>query len=65
MTEKEVLRYLSLVDRKLTIYLNSGINWKPEYEEEIVSIDKELEQLRILIDAEHARRGIKLLAGGA
>ena len=56
MTEKEVLRYLSLVDRKLTIYLNSGINWKPEYEEELVSIDKELEQLRILIDAEHARR---------
>ena len=56
MTEKEVLRYLSLVDRKLTIYLNSGINWKLEYEEELVSIDKELEQLRILIDAEHARR---------
>ena len=56
MTEKEVLRYLSLVDRKLTIYLNSGINWKPEYEEELVSIDKELEQLRILIDAEHARK---------
>lgn len=60
MTEKEVLRYLSLVDRKLDICLNSGVNWKPEYEEEIASIDKELAQLRILVDAEHARRGIKL-----
>lgn len=60
MTEKEVLRYLSLVDRKLDICLSSGVNWKPEYEEEIASIDKELAQLRILVDDEHAKRGIKL-----
>ncbi len=53
MTEKEVLRYLSLVDRKLTIYVNSGTNWKPEYEEELANIDKELAQLRALIDDEH------------
>ncbi len=57
MTEKEVLRYLSLVDRKLDICLSSGVNWKPEYEEEIASIDKELTQLRILVDDEHAKRG--------
>lgn len=55
MTEKEVLRYLSLIDRKLTIYMNSGINWRPEYEEKMINIDKELAQLRILVDAEHAR----------
>lgn len=56
MTEKEILRYLSLVDRKLTIHLNSGVNWKPEYQEELVNIDKELTQLRILVDAEYAKR---------
>ena len=57
MTEKDVLRYLGLVDRKLTIYANSGINWKPEYEEELANIDKELAELRVLIDAEHVKRG--------
>ncbi len=56
MTEKEVLRYLTLVDRKLDICLNSGVNWKPEYEDELTSIDKELSQLRILVDAEHTMR---------
>lgn len=55
MGEKEILRYLSLVDRKLTIYLSSGVNWKPEYEEELVNIDRELEKLRILVEAEHSK----------
>lgn len=59
MTEKEILRYLSLVDRKLTIYLDSGVNWKPEYEEELASIDKELAQLRILVDEEHLKSELK------
>lgn len=57
MTDKEVLRYLTLVDRKLDICLNSGVNWKPEYEEELTNIDKELSKLRILVEAEHTRRG--------
>lgn len=57
MTEKEVIRYLSLIDRKLTIYTNSGVNWVPGYEKELADIDKELAQLRILIDDEHAKRG--------
>jgi len=57
MTEKEVIRYLSLVDRKLTIYTNSGINWESGYEEELANIEKELAQLRILVDAEHTKRG--------
>ena len=56
MTEKEVLRYLILVDRKLEIYISSGINWKPEYESELVNIDKELAQLRILIELESNKR---------
>ncbi len=56
MTEKEVIRYLSLVDRKLTIYTNSGVNWMPEYEKELADIDKELAQLRILVDTEHAKK---------
>ena len=60
MTEKEILRYLSLLDRKLTIHLNSGINWKPEYEEELVNIDRELAQLRILVDTEHSKREMRL-----
>ena len=53
--EKEILRYLSLVDRKLTIHLNSGIDWKPEYEEELANIDIELAKLRILVEAEHSK----------
>ncbi len=56
MGEKEVLRYLSLVDRRLQIIIDSGINWKPEYEQELESIDKELAQLRILVDTEHSKR---------
>ena len=55
MTENEVLRYLYLVDRKLTIS-TSGINWKPEYEQELADINQELAQLRILVDTEHAKR---------
>ncbi len=54
MTEKEILRYLELADRKLDIVVNhSGIDWKPEYEEELKNIDQELVGLRRLIDREH------------
>ena len=61
MGEKEVLRYLSLVNRKMDIYINSGINWKPEYEAELENIDQELAQLRHLIDNEHVRRNRNLV----
>lgn len=54
MGEKEVLRYLLLVDRRLTI-ITSGVSWKSEYNEELKSIDEELDGLRVLIDAEHAK----------
>lgn len=55
MTEKDVLRYLYLVDRKLTL-ITSGINWKVEYDEELADIDKELKQLRVIVDKEHVKR---------
>ena len=55
MTEKDVLRYLYLVDRKLPL-ITSGINWKVEYDEELADIDKELKQLRVIVDKEHVKR---------
>ena len=55
MTEKEVLRYLELVDRKLTL-ITSGINWKPEYEGELAEIDEELKELRAIVDKEQEKR---------
>lgn len=57
VNEKKVLRYLFLVDRRLEIILNSGVNWKQEYEDELMSIDMELDNLRRLVDAEHIKRG--------
>lgn len=55
MTEKDVLRYLYLVDRKLTL-ITSGINWKPEYDEELAGIEEELKVLRVIVDKEHDKR---------
>lgn len=57
MTEKEVLRYLTLVERRLFILLHSGIGWKPEYGPEMKAIDKELAELRMLVEQEHERKG--------
>ena len=56
MTENEVLRYLYLVDRRITILMDSGVNWKPEYGPELEAIDRELSVLRELVDAEHQRQ---------
>ena len=56
MTEKEILRYLSLVDRKLELHLSSG---KPEYETELADIEKELVQLRVLVEEEHLKKKIR------
>ncbi len=55
MGEKEILRYLFLIDRRLAI-VTSGIHWKPEYENELNSIDVELTDLWALVDAEHVNR---------
>ena len=56
LTDADVLRYIDLAARKSYIIVNSGIGWKPEYAEELVQINRELMELRLLIDAEHARR---------
>lgn len=56
MTQKDVLRYIYLVDRRLTI-LTSGVHWKPGYESELEDIDRELSELRVLVDEEHRKRG--------
>lgn len=51
MSEKQILRYLDLVNRWLYIILHSGIDWKPEYKPELDRIDKELAELRKVIDS--------------
>ena len=56
MGVEEILRYIYLVDRRLTILQNSGVNWKPEYELELEAIDKELKQLRAVVEEEHNKR---------
>lgn len=53
MEEKQILRYLELVNRRLYIIMHSGISWNPEYESEMEEIDKELVELRKLVDAAH------------
>ena len=55
MTQKDVLRYICLVDRRLTL-LTSGVHWKPEYDRELEHIDRELSELRVLVDVEHGKR---------
>lgn len=55
ITPNQIVRYLDLVDRRLEI-LTSGVNWRPEYEGELAAIDKELAELRQLVDQEHQRR---------
>ena len=56
MGVEEILRYIYLVDRRFTILQNSGVNWKPEYELELEAIDKELKQLRAVVEEEHNKR---------
>ena len=59
MTPEQITRYLGLSARRLKIILNSGIDWKPEYEAELEKIDEELQELRPLVDAAHEQRRMK------
>lgn len=61
MGNKDVCRYLELVNRRSFIVLHSGIDWLPEYGHELESIDRELKELRVLVDQEHARREATML----
>lgn len=56
MTKEQALRYIDLVDRRLFILIHSGVDWKPEYGPELEQIDKELRQLRPLVEQEHRQR---------
>lgn len=56
MTEKQVSKYIALMDRRLFILLHSGIDWKPEYKQEMQHIDEELMKLRPLVEQEHKRK---------
>ena len=55
MTDKDVLRYLYLVERRLEL-LDAGVDWKPEYEAELEAVNQELKELRGLMEQEHERR---------
>lgn len=59
MTDKEVCRYLGLVDRRLFIIIHSGLGWKPEYDLELEAIDREIERLKEMVDCEHENMGIR------
>lgn len=56
MKQEQVSRYLNLVARRTYILAHSGVDWKPEYEKEMLLIDQELAVLRPLVDREHKRR---------
>ena len=56
MNASEINRYLELVDRRLFILVHSGVDWQTEYAAELEAIDKELAELRKLVDQEHERR---------
>ncbi len=56
MTDRDICRYLELVDRKLYIITHSGIDWDPAYEKEMEEIDQELAELRAVINQEHEKR---------
>lgn len=56
MNEVQVLRYIYLVYRKSFIICHSGIEWKPEYDDEMKRINQELALLRPLVEKEHSRK---------
>mgnify|MGYP006979154402 CR=1 FL=1 len=50
MTPEQVTRYINLVNRKTFILAHSGVDWKPEYAQELEEINKELDKLRPLVE---------------
>lgn len=52
LTVNKIVRYTDLVDRRQHIIMHSGQSWQPEYEAELQEIDRELAELRPLIDME-------------
>lgn len=58
LSEQQITRYLELVDRRTYILLHSGVDWKPEYEQEMKAIDEEIAPLRRAIDAARTARSL-------
>ena len=56
MTAEQVSKYIDLMYKRMHILTHSGVDWKPEYSEEIAKINKELAELRSLVDQEHEKR---------
>lgn len=56
MTAERVSKYIDMMHKRMHILTHSGVDWKPEYSEEIAKIDKELAELRPLVDQEHEKR---------
>lgn len=54
-TDKDILNYLNLAQRRTYIILHSGIDWKPEYAFELVEIDRQLAAYRQCIDEIHSQ----------
>lgn len=46
MTAKQIARYTALAKRYSEIVLVSGNSWKPEYEEELQKLNREITNLR-------------------
>lgn len=57
MTAQQVSRYIELVDRRTFILTHSGVDWVPGYGAELDQIEKELAELRPLVEEEHKKRG--------
>lgn len=55
MTNKQMSRYLILLDRRGAIMSHSGPDWRPEYNKELQQIEKEMAVLRAKADEEAER----------
>lgn len=56
MTDKQVLEYIRLVDRKLEIITAPAGQWRESYTKELEEIESRLAELRPLVDAEYEKR---------
>ena len=56
MTDAEVSRYINAVHTQMWVLRHSGIDWKPEYDQVLEAVNKELAELRRLVDEELRRR---------
>jgi hypothetical protein len=55
LTADQVLEYINLASRRTEIITIPHWLWKEEYGKELKQIDKRLQELRVLINAEHEK----------